>query len=96
MSICDGMVIGPMSALCSEPTSSFAARATTRPRKSSLRAHLLAGEPPVPAVEGAVDAVGELPLRDPGRAADDDLGVGRMHWLGFNTSRITSVRTGLQ
>jgi len=22
--------------------------------------------------------------------------VGRMHWLGFNTSRITSVRTGLQ
>ena len=22
--------------------------------------------------------------------------VGRMHWLGFNTQRITSVRTGLQ
>jgi predicted CoA-binding protein len=22
--------------------------------------------------------------------------VGRMHWLGFNTTRITSVRTGLQ
>ncbi|QIG45978.1 CoA-binding protein [Nocardioides anomalus] len=22
--------------------------------------------------------------------------VGRMHWLGFNTSRITSVRSGLQ
>ncbi|GIF39295.1 hypothetical protein Axi01nite_36060 [Actinoplanes xinjiangensis] len=22
--------------------------------------------------------------------------VGRMHWLGFNTSRITSVRGGLQ
>jgi uncharacterized protein len=22
--------------------------------------------------------------------------LGRMHWLGFNTSRITSVRTGLQ
>jgi len=22
--------------------------------------------------------------------------VGRMHWLGFNTNRITSVRTGLQ
>ena len=22
--------------------------------------------------------------------------VGRMHWLGFNTHRITSVRTGLQ
>ena len=22
--------------------------------------------------------------------------VGRMHWLGFNTRRITSVRTGLQ
>jgi uncharacterized protein len=22
--------------------------------------------------------------------------VGRMHWLGFNTERITSVRTGLQ
>ena len=22
--------------------------------------------------------------------------VGRMHWLGFNTGRITSVRTGLQ
>jgi len=22
--------------------------------------------------------------------------VGRMHWLGFNTQRITSVRAGLQ
>jgi predicted CoA-binding protein len=22
--------------------------------------------------------------------------VGRMHWLGFNTQRITSVRSGLQ
>jgi uncharacterized protein len=22
--------------------------------------------------------------------------IGRMHWLGFNTRRITSVRTGLQ
>jgi hypothetical protein len=22
--------------------------------------------------------------------------VGRMHWLGFNTHRVTSVRTGLQ
>jgi predicted CoA-binding protein len=22
--------------------------------------------------------------------------LGRMHWLGFNTNRITSVRTGLQ
>ena len=22
--------------------------------------------------------------------------VGRMHWLGFNTQRITSLRTGLQ
>jgi uncharacterized protein len=22
--------------------------------------------------------------------------VGRMHWLGFNTHRITSVRSGLQ
>ena len=22
--------------------------------------------------------------------------VGRMHWLGFNTQRITAVRTGLQ
>ena len=22
--------------------------------------------------------------------------VGRMHWLGFNTERITSVRAGLQ
>src|SRR5581483_11056346 len=22
--------------------------------------------------------------------------IGRMHWLGFNTQRITSVRTGLQ
>jgi len=22
--------------------------------------------------------------------------VGRMHWLGFNTQRVTSVRSGLQ
>ena len=22
--------------------------------------------------------------------------MGRMHWLGFNTQRVTSVRTGIQ
>jgi uncharacterized protein len=53
---------------------------------------------------GVVNAEGAQIAEDGGLAVIMDLClkieharyVGRMHWLGFNTRRITSVRTGLQ
>jgi uncharacterized protein len=43
------------------------------------------------AEEGGVDVVVDRCLK-----VEHARYVGRMHWLGFNTERITSVRTGLQ
>ena len=53
---------------------------------------------------GVVNEVGARIAEDGGLAVVMDLCIkieharyaGRMHWLGFNTHRITSVRTGLQ
>jgi len=43
------------------------------------------------AEQGSVDVVMDRCLK-----VEHARYVGRMHWLGFNTERITSVRTGLQ
>jgi predicted CoA-binding protein len=43
------------------------------------------------AVEGGLDVVVDRCLK-----IEHARYIGRMHWLGFNTQRITSVRTGLQ
>ncbi len=43
------------------------------------------------AVEGGLDLVVDRCLK-----IEHARYVGRMHWLGFNTQRITSIRTGLQ
>lgn len=47
---------------------------------------------------GAINPQGNRVAEDGGRCIKIEHAryVGRMHWLGFNTQRITSVRNGLQ
>ena len=65
--------------------------------KTGRRITALAGSAALLAGLGMATAAGGLTvIMDRCLKVEHARYVGRMHWLGFNTQRITSVRSGLQ